>query len=507
LIRPFAFPTPVTSSSLFRRIRAAGLRALVVAVLVAAGLATTGAPAYAQAWSLTTAQRQAYLNYYAPVILKRGDENNGKQGRDWLTNFEFDQDANFSTNRVNWKNINNYVAASATGLPSSYDRWRIRPTLYTALIEYMSDGSKSLVLLYHVYNAADKDGKDIHDWERVEIEVRGVTGTPGATGEYVNHVTVTTHHDHIMRVRGDSQLNFMQTSTGRHVLLWQADESAADATSPCATHAHELRFVANSYSWIAGQSYTSSAEVNINGKDEKKNVHYIFVPEGSQAAVNSWGARSLSYSTASGLYSGVDNGDTIAWYRVKRITYELQDLADIFPTHRQGTNWYTHWLSDTVSDVMLDSPITSEAGQPEVSTGLQRFYAKSRDSGSSSLTDGRNGIPAKNWFYGAYSAESDADCPSGSDDFPAYEGQGLDSAGLSRGAASGRYDSHNAYWWQHDFFVHTGGRDSDADREVGTWLRGAWYTAANGGFDGRWVQIFDDRPGYEPIASLALTMT
>ncbi|HYC88958.1 MAG TPA: hypothetical protein VEO54_07085 [Thermoanaerobaculia bacterium] len=34
-------------------------------------------------------------------------------------------------------------------------------------------------------------------------------------------------------------------------------------------------------------------------------------------------------------------------------------------------------------------------------------------------------------------------------------------------------------------------------REEGMWLRGAWYTAANGGSDGRWVQLFDDRPAYE----------
>jgi hypothetical protein len=39
--------------------------------------------------------------------------------------------------------------------------------------------------------------------------------------------------------------------------------------------------------------------------------------------------------------------------------------------------------------------------------------------------------------------------------------------------------------------------NSDDTREDGVWLRGAWYTAANGGFDGRWVQLFDDRPAYE----------
>ena len=45
-----------------------------------------GVQASAQTWSLTNDQRRAYLNYYAPVIVKRGDENDGKQGRDWITN-------------------------------------------------------------------------------------------------------------------------------------------------------------------------------------------------------------------------------------------------------------------------------------------------------------------------------------------------------------------------------------------------------------------------------------
>jgi hypothetical protein len=63
----------------------------------------------------------------------------------------------------------------------------------------MEGGGKSLVLLYHVYNAADKDGNQIHDWERVEIVVRNISGTPGGGSEYVNHVTVTLHPEHIMR--------------------------------------------------------------------------------------------------------------------------------------------------------------------------------------------------------------------------------------------------------------------------------------------------------------------
>jgi hypothetical protein len=481
-----------------------GSRLIAMVLLTIACLNGTAGRASAQAWSLTKAQRQAYLNYYAPVILKRGDENSGKAGRDWITNYDFDQDGNFSNNRVDWLSINQYVSASALG-PSYYDRWRIRPTLYTALIEYMEGGSKSLAMLYHVYNAADKDGDQIHDWERVEIVVRGITGTPGGGGEYVNHVTVTLHSEHIMRRYYDSGLNFMQTATGKHVLLWQADESGA---IPPATHAHELRFVANPYSWITSQiSASGKAEVNISGKDEKKNIHYVFVPEGSPSAVSSWGAQALSYSTASNLASRSDNGDTVRWYQVKRITYELQDLADIFPTHWQYNAWSTHWLSDTAVDVLLESPIVNEAGQLEVSAGLQRFYARSRDIGKSSQTDGRDGIPDKKWFYGAYSAELNSDFTYTSDDFKAYEGLGIDSYGRSRGAASGYYNSHNAFWWQHDFFVHSGVIDTASTREAGTWLVGDWYTAANGGFDGRWVQLFDDRAGYEPVSPLTLSIS
>ena len=465
-------------------------------MLVLLGLSAGAGQAHAQAWSLTKEQRQAYLQYYAPVLLKRGDENDGKQGRDWLANFDFDRDGNFSNNRVNWRNTGQYISAAQYNT-GAYRHWRIRPTFYTSIIEYMDGGTKCVVLLYHVYNPADKELSEIHDWERVEILVRGVGGAPGGASEYVNHVTVTLHKEHHMRRYYDWELNFMQTASGRHVLLWQASELNWDATH-WGPHGHELRFVTNSYSLLAGQmnSTTTGAEVNITNIGEKKKLHYVFAPEGS-AAATTWKAKPLNYSTASTLASRVDDDTKVSWSQVKRITYELQDLADIFPTHWQHGSWYLHWLSDLPVDVLLESPIINEAGVSEVSTGLQRFFARSRDSGKSSLTDGREGYPAKNWFYGSYSAELNPENPSGNDDFMGFEGQGLDSYGYSRGAASGYYNSHNAFWWQHDFFVHTGVINSDNTREEGMWLRGAWYTAFNGGFDGRWVQLFDDRPDYE----------
>lgn len=469
-------------------------RVLLLALFTLLGFGLTESPASAQSWSLTTAQRKAYLYYYAPVLMKRANESSTKAGLDWNTNFDFDRDGDFSNNRVNWMNINQYVAASASG-SAAYSHWRIRPTLYSALIESTEGGSKSLVMLYHVYHAEDKDFDEIHDWERVEIAVRGVTGTPGGSGEVVNHVTVTHHHDHIMRRASDSSLKFMQTATGKHVLLWQADQNGnAGVTELCDTNGHELRFVTNSYSTIASQASvpTNEADVNVSGKDSAKDVNYVFVPEGSPAAVSAWKAQTLTYSNASSLASRLN--DTPDWWQVKRITYELQDLADIIPTHWQNNAWYVHWLADDWEDVLLESPIVNEAGQAEVGTGLQRFYTRSRDIGLSGLTDGREGIPEKGWLYGAYSAELDEDCPSGSDDFEAYEGHGTDSYGRTRGAASGNYASHDAYWWQHDFFVHSGSIVDADTAEAGKWLTGAWYTPANGGFDGRWVQLFDDRP-------------
>ncbi len=498
---------PSSSSALPK----AGIHSLTIIALVLLTLGFGASHTHAQTWSLTQAQRQAYLQYYAPVILKRGDENNSKQGRDWITNFDFDQDADFSNNRVNWLNIPNYVNASAYG-SGAYSNWRIRPTLYTSLVEYMEGGSKSLVLLYHIYNATDKDGKDIHDWERVEILLRGVSGTPGGGGEYVNHVTATMHGEQLIRRYYDSGgLNFMQTATGKHILIWQADESDWDyyTGSAYGYHGHALQHVITPYSTIASRmnSTTADAKVAVTGSDSK-NVHYVFAPEGSQAAVDTWRAKPLSYTTASGLASRVDNGDTVRWTSTKRITYELQDIADISPTHWVGNQWYIHWMTNDYRYILLESPILNEAGQPEVSAGMQLFYLRSRDIGKSGGVGADAAVLGKNPIWGTYSAEVNSEAPYSQDDFGGFEGLGYDSYGRTRGAASGYYDSHNSYWWQHDFFVHSGVITSDQTHyEAGIWLVGAWYTAANGGFDGRWVQLFDDRPGYEPTPAPTPTPT
>jgi hypothetical protein len=453
--------------------------------------------AQAQAWSLTHAQRQAYLHYYAPIVLKRANANNDRHGYDWITNFDFDQDGDFSNNKLHWKDIPQYINASRTG-PSTYDRWRIRPTLYTSLIEFM-DGGKNLVLIYHIYHALDKNAAgdyQLHDWERVELLVKNVVGSPG-NGEYVAHAIVTQHKRNVIRRQGHSQLNFMSSPTGQHVLIWQAEWS----DKLLAAHGQELRFVTNPYSWIASQMAAGAkAEAGVND-DGKKNVHYAFVPQGSPGAVAAFGAQALSYATADRLASRFDNGTAASWPDVKRVTYELQDIADILPTHWQYGGYSTHWLSTNFSDFWLESPLTNESGQAEVSAGMQRFFSATRDIENE---DERDGYPTKKWLLGTYELNASASDTGGggSSDFHdnAWASTVADSRGRTRASASGYTGSPNAYWWQHDYFVHSGDVDSSDGVETGFWLPGPWYLAQNGGFDGRWVQLFDDRPGQEPMS-------
>jgi hypothetical protein len=215
----------------------------------------------------------------------------------------------------------------------------------------------------------------------------------------------------------------------------------------------------------------------------------------------------LTYATAATLYSGRDNGNTARWYTVPRITYELQDLADVHASSWQFSNWSLNWTTDKQYRVLLESPIVDENGQIEVPAGLQLFYLGSRDRYVASQTDGRETFINKKWFWGAYTAERDPDdiYPK-TDDCGGYSGQCLDTVGWSRAAVSGYYDSHGSYWWQHDYFAHDGLIDSRDHRESGAWLTGPWYRPENGGFDGRWAQLFDDRPSYEATAPLSLSV-
>jgi hypothetical protein len=366
----------------------------------------------------------------------------------------------------------------------------------------MEGGSKTLVLLYHVYHPVDKKASEIHDWERIEIAVRSVAGIPGGAGEYVSYATVTRHRDHILRRYGSPDLNFMEVAGGKHLMIWQADEDNTDYTG--GAHGHELRFVQDTYATVSARAATNEASgVNISNAD-RKSVHYLWVPETSVNAVSAWGAQSINYSNAASLAAGRD--DSVRWSSVKRITYELQDLADVFQSYWSGSNWWINWTSDKIVDVRLDSALLDEAGTLQVPAGLQRFYVGSRDAYSAAQTDGREGVPAKAWFWGGYSAEANADSISGSDKFGGYEGLGRGSDYYNRADASGDYASLNTYWRQHDYFAHSGLVDTRERYESGAWLRAGWHLWQNGGFDGRWAQLYDDRVAYEPVSPLWVSM-
>lgn len=464
---------------------------MMLGALVLLGGILPAQAAHAQAWLLDKAERQSYLQYYAPLIMQRAEESSSKLGRDWLANYDFDRDGNFANNRYVWGNVlSQYVARSP-----SYQHWQIRPTLYSSAIEYMEGNNKTLILLYHVYHPTDKNASEIHDWERIEIAVRSVAGIPGAAGEYVSYATITSHKDHVLRPNGSTDLNFMQVSGGKHLMIWQADEEPGffgTKLNP-GTHGHELHFVQDSYAKISGRVATgSSAEVEVTNDDEKS-VHYVWVPEASANAVSAWGAQAINQDNAFSLAAGRDS--TVRWPATKRITYELQDLADVFHTQWSGSNWFTNWTADKMVDILLETPILDEAGTPQVPAGLQRFFVGSRDTFKSSMTDGREGIPIKSWFWGAYSAETNADTISGSDKFQGYEGLGRGTDFYNRADASLDYASLNTYWRQHDYFAHSGLLDSRELNESGAWLRAGWHMWQNGGHDGRWEQIFDDRHG------------
>ena len=164
-------------------------------------------------WTLTNDARRTFLYYYAPLLFIRARSGSSERGRDWVTNFDFDRDGDFSNNKNNWEDLDRFIAGARSG-------WDIRPTLYTGLIEFMTGERKDLVLLYHVYHA--KQRGSIHDWERVEIRVNGVDREPDA-GEQVAYVVVTEHSKHNVRVFPDSDLNFFETGSGMHPMIWQAE--------------------------------------------------------------------------------------------------------------------------------------------------------------------------------------------------------------------------------------------------------------------------------------------
>lgn len=77
----------------------------------------------------------------------------------------------------------------------------------------------------------------------------------------------------------------------------------------------------------ASISANETADVDVTNDDDK-NVNYVWVPETSPAAVTAWNAKAINYSRASSLASRRDS--QTSWSNVKRITYELPEMADVF---------------------------------------------------------------------------------------------------------------------------------------------------------------------------------
>lgn len=423
-------------------------------------------------WSLSDDERRAHLRYYSPIILKRSNENSyHERGLDLITNFDFDRDSDFSNNKRNWEDIYQYVEQN-----SALSSWQIRPTLYSSIIEFMEGASKSIILIYHIYHA--KQETSIHDWERVEVRVDNVRRQAGVGSERVKFVVVTKHSDHKVRVFGDGDLNFMTTQTGKHPIVWQAQWSG---NYPEIRRA-ELRFVEDSWHDISSRiSRNRDAEVEVTGTRRKKNVNYVFVCDCSSGARTYWGSRGISRTTARNLTAGVR--EQVDWDDVPRVNYELQDLADILSSHTAYGRYWRHWSSPSYS-IRLTSPLRNESGVIELSSGWHTFFYRAID--DEDRDEDRDGYPNKSWFWGAYDL-------GGSDNLKskAFRGTFGVFQGGPRGVASGFFDSHSSYWWQHDYFAHSG-RKGSGDYQYGRWLPADWHTSQRGGFDGRWVQLFDD---------------
>jgi hypothetical protein len=467
------------------------------------------------AWSLTNDQRRAYLYYYAPIIFKRANENDGRLGYDWITNFDFDRTPTFNDNKRNWKQIGNYIN---TNNPP-YSSWAIRPTLYTAAIEFMDGGMKQLTLIYHIYHAIDQRAIDykwgIHDWERVEVRIKGVVGSPGS-GEYVDHAVITQHHRSLVRTSAEAQ--FVQTTTGKHLMVFQAEWSGRTNIFG-EPHGQELRFVQDSWAYTSSRlSGNYQAEVDVNGESSRKNVHYVFVPVESPAAVTTFAAQAITPANKHLMASGRDNGDTVQWSQAKRVVYELQDLADIYSTHSPSshhTNPYDpnrSWLDDDKKNIVMTDPILSETGATELAAGTYSLFTGSADIEESGLNDEREGYPSKSFWFGCHNLFYSYD-KNQLDNFlvkiglmdqtnnvcdKSLNGTHYDSRGNNRLSANGQQWSAGSYWYQHDYFSHFGSTD-----DSGIWLLGDWYSPARGGFDGRYVQLFDDLPGQISVGPAA----
>lgn len=399
---------------------------------------------------------RSYLHYYSPIIFKQANEyDDDHRGHDWITNFNYDQDNYLANNKENWSDeLKKYVNQG------EHPDWQIRPTLYSAAILFHDNSllTNSIILLYHVYHA--KQRYEIHDWERIEIRIDNINGGPGS-GEEINYVVITRHSLHNAREYPDPDLNFMTTPAGKHVMIWQANWDFSLLNPSQA----ELHFVEESWSDVMElNTNNATAKVDINNEG-KSRFHYIFVDRSDTEATNFWNAQSIQNDNALSLTSGKDQYSSVPMSGVKRITYELQDLADIVPTHLNPADWKDELLVNMVT------PLVSETGTTEVSTGVKTFYYTALD--TQDPDEDRNGYIRKHWFWGVYIYGTDGDS--------FYSELGSEP------------------WYQHLYFAHNGtqgdGSVGDELENRGIFLgKGAYenWNTGDGGFDGRWVQLFPD---------------
>ena len=425
-------------------------------------------------WVLSDGQRKAFLHYYSPIILKRADENKKKGktlGHDWITNFDFDTDGTFSNNRKNWEK-EKYKFVNGT----EHANWKIQPTLYTAIIEFMQKGQKSLILLYHVYHAMQGCQKleriicknaDIHDWERMEVRINNVTTDGPGHGEDIGYYVLTAHSKHTGRKGGHSNLHYLdnmetpQSIVGKHLFIWQARWRGS-----IGPRKGELRFVKDGLN----EFLHGKAKVDISGHDDKP-FHYVFVDKDAKDATAFWEAKGISSDNAQEQASGKDDDRIIKTSKTKRVTYELQDLVDVFPTHwihANGRDTNIHWTGAVIKVELFEPIHSSITGNIiKIPSGIQSFYRQSLDG---SKKGKRSGYPQKHWFWGTY--------------YWGNKGKWTKEAYKLRGEV----------WKQYDYFAHEGGKNlkrrPSPEMEPGQWLPEGWHKAENGGFDGRWVQLF-----------------
>ena len=325
------------------------------------------------------------------------------------------------------------------------------------------------------------DRTHTHDWERLEIRIDGLRGGPGS-GERIRYAVVSRHHLSAARRFPDADLNFLETGEGKHLLIWQAAQMRRGRLRK-----GELRFVRSSSEELAAREAEGRAAMVELASGHEEPFHYLFVPGADAEATHRWRASGIDPCNAIGLASGAD-GEPVSIRDLRRITYELQDIADVFP-HQWQVPGNGSW-SEPSRHVLLREALTDEDGAPVVPAGWQAFRNGAVDL-LFDRDDGR-GYIGKSVFWGTYRYNRKKWFGRSGFYGEAVRGGPVQEA---RCHANRLADCSARGMWQHDYFAHDGGRASGgAENEKGAWLEGHWYTEASGGFDGRWAQLFADHP-------------